>query len=215
VRSAAAPEGKHSLAVLAPARRLRLAATTSAWPAACRAPLLSRVCMVIDPAELACKRINQWRRLWFSFFFVAEEPCANSSRLARRRQPTLVLHGDARRACAQARRHDRRGRGGLGRGSGAAGREARPQKWPHPAGRCRKVLAGWNQLLFPPDTLSTGSGDPIGSMGPYWRRWRQQLRKRPAATLTPPPAPSGLQDLDAAASQAAESELTQAKPAKG
>ena len=60
---------------------------------------------------------------------------------------------------------------------------------------CR-VQADWDQLLVPPEVLSTGGGDPYRVYGPYWRRWRAEVERRAAAgALEPRPAPTGLIDL--------------------
>jgi deoxyribodipyrimidine photo-lyase len=61
-----------------------------------------------------------------------------------------------------------------------------------------KVLVDWDQLLIPPDQLTTGSGDPYRVYGPFWRNWRGQVEARWAAgALHPSPPPADLLDLDA------------------
>ena len=59
-----------------------------------------------------------------------------------------------------------------------------------------RVLVDWDQLLVPPETLRTGAGEPYRVYGPYWRSWRKRLQERPAAELTPRPAPTDLIDLE-------------------
>ena len=68
----------------------------------------------------------------------------------------------------------------------------------------RKVLADWDQLLVPPETLQTGSGDPYRVYGPYWRSWRRRVEEASAqgsaasGGLDPLPPPSSLIDCDSA-----------------
>jgi len=88
--------------------------------------------------------------------------------------------------------------------------------------RCRplagKVLAAGNQLLVPPDTLSNrGNGDPYRVYGPYLGAagGKTAGRRGPPPHLHPNPGAQRLQDLDAAASQALESEACPRSPAKG
>ncbi len=57
-----------------------------------------------------------------------------------------------------------------------------------------RVLAGWDQLLVPPEELRTGAGDPYRVYGPYWRSWRRRLET--AADTCTVAAPSGLVDLE-------------------
>lgn len=66
-----------------------------------------------------------------------------------------------------------------------------------------KVLAGWDQLLVPPDSLFTGGGAPYRVYGPFFRAWRHRLEPAgpaPAGAggleLAPVAAPSGLLALD-------------------
>lgn len=59
-----------------------------------------------------------------------------------------------------------------------------------------RTEADWDQLLVPPEILKTGGGAPYRVYGPYLRSWRKQLASRPAAELTPRPAPSALLDID-------------------
>ncbi|MFZ9620404.1 MAG: cryptochrome/photolyase family protein [Prochlorococcaceae cyanobacterium] len=60
----------------------------------------------------------------------------------------------------------------------------------------RKVLAGWDQLLVPPEALKTGAGEPYRVYGPYWRSWRRAVSET-AAAIDPREAPSSLIDLPA------------------
>ncbi|MFM7268034.1 MAG: FAD-binding domain-containing protein [Cyanobium sp.] len=63
-----------------------------------------------------------------------------------------------------------------------------------------KVLADWEQLLVPPETIRTGGGDPYRVYGPFLRNWRGQVERHAAAgALDPRPAPHELLDLDPAA----------------
>ena len=75
-----------------------------------------------------------------------------------------------------------------------------------------KLQAGWDQLLVPPELLRTGGGDPYRVYGPYLRSWRKTLAARPAAELTPRPAPSGLLDIDPETLPAERAALWQALP---
>jgi len=67
-----------------------------------------------------------------------------------------------------------------------------------------KVLAGWDQLLVEPETLTTGAGEPYRVYGPYWRSWRRRVEQLGAmgsaasGGLDPLPAPRSLIDCDAA-----------------
>jgi deoxyribodipyrimidine photo-lyase len=77
-------------------------------------------------------------------------------------------------------------------------------------GQGLKVLAGWDQLLVPPDSLFTGGGAPYRVYGPFFRAWRRRLEPAgPAASgavgaelaangpeLAPVAAPRGLLDFD-------------------
>ncbi len=62
-----------------------------------------------------------------------------------------------------------------------------------------KLLADWDQLLVPPETLATGAGDPYRVYGPYFRAWRRRIEQAGPESTAPVPAPSGLIDLDPAA----------------
>jgi len=66
----------------------------------------------------------------------------------------------------------------------------------------RKVLAGWDQLLVPPEVLKTGAGEPYRVYGPYWRSWRRAVETAATTTggpgaLDPCEAPGALIDLSA------------------
>jgi len=180
---------------------------TCAWPDKPRpgrrlpCHVLSRVCTVIRSAELAAAD-QSVRGCGFS-----PRACANSARLARRRQPTLAVlctvtpsPRGAAGVLPRLAAHDRRGRGWPGTGKwsrragGAADRKVGRQPCRPLAGKCSR--AG-TSCWVPPTYLQHRSGDPYsGSMGPYWRRWPATAEGEAAATLTPTPAPSGLQDLD-------------------
>jgi deoxyribodipyrimidine photo-lyase len=63
-----------------------------------------------------------------------------------------------------------------------------------------KVLADWDQLLVPPETIRTGGGDPYRVYGPFLRNWRGRVeRLASSGELDPRPAPHQLLDLDPAA----------------
>ncbi len=66
------------------------------------------------------------------------------------------------------------------------------------AGGC-KVLAGWDQLLVPPDGLATGAGDPYRVYGPFFRSWRRRIEQAGPEACAPVAAPEALLDLDPAA----------------
>jgi len=61
-------------------------------------------------------------------------------------------------------------------------------------GAGRKVLVDWDQLLVPPEALTTGAGDPYRVYGPYWRSWRRRVEE---ATPLAPGSPGGLVPLEA------------------
>ena len=204
--SAAAPEGSTRW-LFWHRRDLRLADNLG-LAAACRATAAVTGVYVIDPAELAAAD-QSVARLWF----LAESLRELQQGWRAAGSQLLVLHGDPVALLPRLAATIGAGVVAWNREVEPAGRERDRKVAATLQAAGRKVLAGWDQLLVPPDTLSTGSGDPYRVYGPYWRRWRQQLEERPAATLTPTPAPSGLQDLDAAASQALESELP-GEPAK-
>jgi len=141
--------------------------------------------------------------------FLAESLARTPARLARRGQPSCwCLHGEPVALAGRLARPRRPAAVVPWKPEVEAGRRsARPQKWPPPCRpRWPEVLAGWDQLLVPPITLQQKARRPAVAIpyrvyGPYWRRWRQQLEERPAATHPHPVRPSGLQDLDAAASR--------------
>jgi len=64
----------------------------------------------------------------------------------------------------------------------------------------RKVLVDWDQMLVPPEALTTGAGDPYRVYGPYWRSWRRAVESATLASgsagIDPLPAPSALHDLE-------------------
>jgi deoxyribodipyrimidine photo-lyase len=63
-----------------------------------------------------------------------------------------------------------------------------------------KVLAGWDQLLVAPETISTGAGLPYRVYGPFLRNWRGQVERQAAnGDLDLRPSPRDLVDLDPAA----------------
>ncbi|MEM6597343.1 MAG: FAD-binding domain-containing protein [Cyanobacteria bacterium P01_D01_bin.36] len=41
----------------------------------------------------------------------------------------------------------------------------------------------WDQLLHAPDALKTGAGEPYKVYTPFWRKWIQQKKQEPVATL--------------------------------
>ncbi|MEL7332192.1 MAG: FAD-binding domain-containing protein [Cyanobacteria bacterium J06560_2] len=42
----------------------------------------------------------------------------------------------------------------------------------------------WDQLMHPPDALTTGSGGPYKVYTPFWRKWIQQSKQAPVETLS-------------------------------
>ncbi len=61
-----------------------------------------------------------------------------------------------------------------------------------------EVKTGWDQLLHPPNSVTTNSGDPYKVYTPFWRNWRSHPKAEPAGDL------ADLQDLSADEQAAAE-----------
>jgi len=169
---------------------------TCAWPttspgAACRATAAVTGVYVIDPGRAGWQRIQSVARLWFlggeglrrtpakagappaaNCWLLHGDPVALLPRLAATIGAGVVAWNrevEPGRAVSGDRKSGRTLAGPLGRES-ARGRE--PACW------------------FPPIPSAPAVAIPSGSMGPYWRRWRNSWRRGPPPPLTPTPAPS-------------------------
>jgi len=175
-------------------RDLRLADNLGLAAAAAATPAVTGV-VVFDPAELAQVALTPSRR-----WFLAESLRELSGRWQAAGSRLLLLQGDPAAllprlaaACGAPvvvwnkgvepfeRERDRRVAAAL-QADGV------------------KVLADWDQLLVPPETIRTGGGDPYRVYGPFLRNWRTQVERHAAAgALDPRLAPHQLLDLDSAA----------------
>jgi len=161
------------------------------WPP----PAVHRACTGVyrdRSAEACAAAINQWARLWF----LAGEPCANSSKGGAPPSANCWCDVTPSRCCPGLAANDRRGRCPWNRGSGAGpGGTAGPQKVAATLQALAEVLAGWDQAAVPPDTLSTRQwAIPSRVIWPYWRRCATAGGEARPPHSPPPRRPAGLQD---------------------
>ena len=175
-------------------RDLRLADNLGLAAAAAATSALTGV-VVLDPQELAVSQQAPSRR-WFlaeSLRELAERWRAIGSRL-------VILQGDPLLLLPRLAAASGASVVAWNRGVEPAERERDRQVAAALQGDGVKVLAGWDQLLVPPETILTGAGDPYRVYGPFLRNWRSQVERRAAAAeLDLRPAPRDLIDLEPAA----------------
>jgi deoxyribodipyrimidine photo-lyase len=175
-------------------RDLRLADNLGLAAAAAATRAVTGV-VVLDPAELKAPAMAPARR-WFlieSLRELDERWRAAGSRL-------VVLQGDPLALLPQLAIATGAAVVAWNRGVEPAERERDRRVAAALQGEGVKVLAGWDQLLVPPELLRTGGGDPYRVYGPFLRNWRGQVERRTAAgELDLQPAPHDLLDLDPAA----------------
>ncbi len=175
-------------------RDLRLADNLGLAAAAAATPALTGV-MVLDPAELAQVALAPARR-----WFLAESLKELAGRWHAAGSRLLLLQGDP--AALLPRLAAACGAGVVVWNKGVEPFERERDRRVAAALQSDgvKVLADWDQLLVPPETIRTGGGDPYRVYGPFLRNWRGRVERRAAAgELDPRPAPHQLLDLDPAA----------------
>jgi len=185
--SAARPGREHSWPVLAP-RDLRLADNLGLAAALPCHRCCSGFVYVIDPAELGGSAINQLARCGFS----PRGPARTPARWRAAGSQLLCCSGDPVAPLLPG--SPPRSRGGVALGTGkwrppGGSRDAKVGR--HPASPLAgKWLAGWDQRWFPREYPQHRQwAIPIGSMGPYWRRWRRPAWRRGPPHTHPHPAP--------------------------
>jgi len=165
-------------------------ATASGWACTCHT-LAVTVCMV-ESDSASWRQLNQSvRGCWFLGEKRARDiPAGMAARAVSQLPGACTVTVAAARSTP-----DRRGACGLEPGSESGPVGSATQSAATLKALAGKVLRGWDVLVGAPDTLARQWAIHMV----YWAtgpRWRHSLRKG-RAQLTPP-APSGLQDLDAA-----------------
>ena len=174
-------------------RDLRLADNLGLASAAAATPALTGV-VVLDPAELAAVQQAPARR-----WFLAESLRELAGRWRAAGSRLLILQGDPVELLPRLTAATGAAVVAWNRGVEPSERERDRRVAAALQGDGVKVLVDWDQLLVPPETISTGAGDPYRVYGPFLRNWRGQVERRAAAgELDPRPAPRELLDLDPA-----------------
>ena len=175
-------------------RDLRLADNLGLAAAAATTPAVTGV-VVLDPAELAAVQQAPARR-----WFLAESLRELSARWRAAGSRLVILQGDPVHLLPRLAAAAGASVMAWNRGVEPAERERDRRVAAALQGDGVKVLVDWDQLLVPPETISTGAGDPYRVYGPFLRNWRGQVERRAAAgELDPLPAPRELLDLAPAA----------------